>query len=262
MKKKLISSVLALLMSIKSYSSGFPVIDISVLMQSVTQYTQLLKEYEQILNQTGLNTQQLLQLIEQYEQTLREYQVLLNQVEGLKNKIARRDFPALERDLRRLNEQYNGTQEVQVNKSVTNRYGSISNQADLNKLADDALGYTPPDLSQAYTLANDANVKANQRQYFSERNSKTRSDIERIDSERLNLGDQSELATLQLLVEQNQILMEQIDLQNEMRLSEMSYSNQSDQRISNAILRAKERNLKRLKEAKENGITIDEGLIR
>ncbi|MEI2423353.1 hypothetical protein V6O07_24000, partial [Arthrospira platensis SPKY2] len=71
MKKKLISSVLALLMSFKSYSSGFPVIDISVLMQSVTQYTQLLKEYEQILNQTGLNTQQLLQLIEQYEQTLR-----------------------------------------------------------------------------------------------------------------------------------------------------------------------------------------------
>lgn len=262
MKRKLISSALSICLSFNTFASGFPVVDIANLLQSVLKYTQVLKEYEQILNQTGLNAQQLLQLIEQYEQTLREYQVLLNQVEGLKNKIDRRDFPGLDRELRRLNEQYNGSQEVQANSSVTSRYGSIKSQSDLNKLADDAIGYTPTDLSQAYTLANDANVKANQREYFSERNTKTRNDMNKLDSERLNLGDQSELATLQLLVEQNQILMEQIDLQNEMKLSEMSYSNQSDQRIANAVLRAKERSLQRLKEAKENGISIDEGLIR
>lgn len=262
MKKKLITLVMALSISVNSHSSGFPVVDIANLLQSVLKYTQVLKEYEQILNQTGLNAQQLLQLIEQYEQTLREYQVLLNQVEGLKNKIDRRDFPAIEREIRRLRDQYYGTQEVQANSSVTARYGSVTSQSDLNKLADDALGYTPSDLSQAYTLANDANIKANQREYFSERNAQTRSDINKLDSERLSLGDQSELATLQLLVEQNQLLMEQIDLQNEMKLSEMSYSNSSDQRIANAVLKAKQRSLERLKAAKENGITIDEGEIR
>ncbi|WP_099609484.1 hypothetical protein [Vibrio coralliilyticus] len=261
MKKKVIGVVLAALLSSPVRSAGFPVLDSTNLLQSVTEYSLILKEYEQILKQTGLEVNQLLTLIEQYEQTLREYQIILNQVTRLKNKIDRRDIPGLERDLRKLYEQYQGEVETPTHKEVERRYGSLSTKEEVHKLAEDAIGYVPDDLSQSYTLANDINVQAHQKSQFSQRASNTRSDISRVDEERLNLGDQSELATLQLIVEQNQILMEQIDLQNEIQLAEFSHAYQSDHRLSKAIFDARERQLRRIKEANEKGITIDERKI-
>ncbi|MDC5711166.1 hypothetical protein [Vibrio europaeus] len=258
MKRKVLGLILAISLSTPVFPSGFPVVDVANLLQNVMKYTQVLKEYEQILKQTGLDVNQLLTLIEQYEQTLREYQVLLNQVEGLKRKIERRDYPGIEREIRKYAEQYSGDVETPSNREVERRYGSIGTRQEVDKLAEDAIGYVPSDLSRSYTLANDSNVQANQREYFKERNQKTRQDMNNLDSERLALGDQSELATLQLLVEQNQILMEQIDLQNEMRLNQFGSVNQSDQRLSKAIYDAKVRRLQRIKEANENGIQVDE----
>ncbi|MFA0098578.1 hypothetical protein AB4406_26330, partial [Vibrio splendidus] len=93
----LVSSVLGF--SSPSHASGFPVADIANLFESIRQYSTVLKEYSQILNQTGIAGNDLVISIQEYEQTLREYQTLLNQVEGLKGKIDRRDYAALEREL-------------------------------------------------------------------------------------------------------------------------------------------------------------------
>lgn len=95
MRKTLLS--LAICASLTTYvsASGFPTFDAANLLQNVTEYSLILKEYEQILNQTGINTNELLTAINQYEQILREYQVLLNQVRALETKLSVVTIPVL-----------------------------------------------------------------------------------------------------------------------------------------------------------------------
>lgn len=262
MRKTFIGLALSFGLTTQSFGSGFPVIDGSNLLQSVTEYTLLLTEYEQILQQTGLNTNQLLTALNQYEQMLREYQVLLNQVKALERKIEHRDYKGITRDVKRLSEQYSGSQEVSNTKGVQRRYGSIESKQELDELADSAVGYMPDDLARSYTIANDSNIQEQQRELYSQRNELSRKDIEHLDEQRVSLGDQSELATLQLLVEQNQVLIEQIQTANELQVSNMAYSNQLDQRAAQNEYKARVERLKRLQWENENPIQIDERPLR
>ena len=77
----------------------------------------------------------------------------------------------------------------------------------------------------------------------------------------MSLGSQSELATLQLIVEQNQILIDQIAISNEMRLASMGASNLANQ-SAEVELRAKQRQLERIKRTQAQGIVIDERPFR
>lgn len=72
----------------------------------------------------------------------------------------------------------------------------------------------------------------------------------------------SELATLQLLVEQNQVLIEQIQTANELQVSNMTYSNQLDQRAAQNEYKARVERLKRIQWENENPIQIDERPLR
>ncbi|MFZ3505566.1 hypothetical protein LCA83_24875, partial [Vibrio harveyi] len=101
MRKTLLSLAICASIATHVQATGFPTIDAANLLQNVTEYSLILKEYEQILNQTGINTNELLTAINQYEQILREYQVLLNQVKSLENKINRRDYSGIARDAKR-----------------------------------------------------------------------------------------------------------------------------------------------------------------
>ncbi|EGU37247.1 hypothetical protein [Vibrio scophthalmi] len=261
MRKKLIALALIASVNAPSYA-GFPVLDGTNLIQKITEYTLLLTEYEQILQQTGLNTNQLLTALNEYEQMLREYQVLLNQVKAFERKIDRRDYQAVASSVNRFYEQHQGKQEAQNTESVTRRYGAVTPKADLEKLADDALGYMPDDIYQSYTIASDSNIQDQQRQLYASRNAQSRKDVAHLDAERLNLGDQSELATLQMLVEQNQVLIEQIQNANEVQLAGMTYSNQLDQRAAQNEYKAKIERLKRIQWENENPIVINERPLR
>ncbi len=262
MRKTLLALTLCVSVSPPVSASGFPTFDGANLLQNITEYSLLLKEYEQILHQTGLNTNQLLTAIHQYEQILREYQVLLNQVTALQNKIERRDYRGITRDVKRLAEQYEGALEAPNTPAVNERYGVVTSKAEMEKLADSALGYTPSDVSRRYTLANDSNIAEQQRQLYQARNAQSREDIAHLDNERASLGDQSELATLQLLVEQNQVLIEQIATLNEVQLANMTYSNQLSQRAAQAEYEAAIQRLKRIEWENNNPITIDERPLR
>ncbi|MCW8348737.1 hypothetical protein MD535_22365 [Vibrio sp. ZSDZ65] len=243
-------------------ASGFPVVDVANLLQSVVQYTQILKDYEQMLAQTGLNINQLTTLLDQYTQTMREYQVLLNQVSALERKLERRDYPGLHRDINQLYEDH--LKEDTPNQPVasTQRYASVPDKHQVNSLSERAIGATPSHLNQAYRLASDSHTSASERDYYRRSNAQIRADIAHLDEQRLGLGSQSELATLQLIVEQNQILMEQIANLNEMQLSSMSYSNQFEQQSAHAVLSAKVAQLKKIDAVKAQGISIDERVYR
>ncbi|WP_234497882.1 hypothetical protein [Vibrio maritimus] len=239
-------------------ASGFPVMDVANLLQAVTQYTQILKDYEQMLAQTGLNINQLTTLLDQYTQTMREYQVLLNQVSALERKLEQRDYPGLHRDINQLYEDYLKEETPTQPTASTQRYADIPDKGDLDVLSQNAIGATPSHLNQAYRLASDSHTSASERDYYRRSNAQIRADIAHLDEQRLSLGDQSELATLQLIVEQNQILMEQIANLNEMQLANMSYSNQFEQQSAHAVLSAKIAQLKKIEAVKAQGISIDE----
>jgi len=262
MRKTLLALALSVSLTPQVGASGFPTFDAANLLQNVTEYSLILKEYEQILNQTGLNTNQLLTAINQYEQILREYQVLLNQVTALKNKIDRRDHTGTVRDIRRLSEQYEGKVETQTSSEVTKRYGEMLSKQDVETLSDNALGYTPENVSRTYTLANDSHIMAQQRQLYQARNEQSRQDIAHLETQRNDLGDQSELATLQLLVEQNQVLIEQIANLNEVQLANMTHSSQLSQASAQAQYRATVERLKRIEWENNNPIVIDERPLR
>ncbi|ENH7396022.1 TPA: hypothetical protein ACGVAX_004280 [Vibrio vulnificus] len=262
MRKTLLTLAICASLSTRVMASGFPTFDAANLLQSVMEYSLILKEYEQILNQTGINTNELLTAIKHYEQTLREYQVLLNQVRALENKINRRDYTGIARDVRRLSDQYLGSAEAPNTPAVNQRYGSVTSKEALNRLADSALGYTPDNLSHAYTLANDGNILEQKRQLYESRNAQSRQDIDHLDRQRSQLGDQSELATLQLIVEQNQVLIEQIATLNEVQLSNMTHSHQLAQQSAQAQYRASIERLKRIEWENKNPIVIDERPLR
>ncbi|MFZ3526955.1 hypothetical protein [Vibrio harveyi] len=262
MRKTLLSLAICASIATHVQATGFPTIDAANLLQNVTEYSLILKEYEQILNQTGINTNELLTAINQYEQILREYQVLLNQVKSLENKINRRDYSGIARDAKRFSKQYIGDAETSNTQAVARRYGNVTPKHELNTLADSAVGYTPPDIERAYTLANDANLLEQQRQVYSARNEQSRRDIDHIEQQRVELGDQSELATLQLLVEQNQVLIEQIATLNEVQLASMTHSNQLSQQSAQAQYRASVERLKRIEWENNNPIIIDERPLR
>lgn len=260
MKKSLIALCISAHFSLSA--GGFPTIDVANLTQNISEYSLILKEYEQVLKQTGINTHELLTAINQYEQVLREYQVLLNQAKSLEYKIDRRDYSGITRDSLRFTEQYQGRQGSGNTQAVVNRYGSVAPKSELDTLASSALGYTPSDMSQAYTLANDANLMEHQRQSYQQRMVKSHQNIAHIDEQRVGLGEQSELATLQLMVEQNQVLIEQIATLNEVQLSNMTYSNQASQRRHHVEYQAAMKRLKAIQKANNTAIPVDERLLR
>jgi hypothetical protein len=76
------------------------------------------------------------------------------------------------------------------------------------------------------------------------------------------LGNESELATLQTLVEQNQVIIDQLSLRNDMALSQYAGSAQLDNRVAKGVLNSQQARLERMNTAREQGVTVDERPIR
>ncbi|MFA1563024.1 hypothetical protein [Aliivibrio fischeri] len=260
-KKTIIAALISSSLSMPALGTGFPVVDIAGLAQAVTQYSQLIQEYDQILKQTGLNTDQLLTAIDQYTQTLIEYQVLLNQVESLKGKMDRKDYASLDRDVNHLYENHLSDTDVPQSLELSRRYDDFGTREDMNALAEDALNYVPGDVAHTYNLANDANNQSAERELYRSLNAQSREDIAHVDKLRVGLGSQSQLATMQLMVEQNQILIDQIATSNEMKLSSMSTGSFEEQ-AAQAALRSKLNRLELIKKTKDEGIEIDNRPLR
>ncbi|MFA0012015.1 hypothetical protein AB4391_01515 [Vibrio lentus] len=264
MKKTLLALVIASALSTPMVvrASGFPTFDAANLLQSITEYEQLISEYEQILQQTGLNTQQLLVAIDEYQQMLREYNVLLNQVTQLEDKIDRRDYEAIARQVNRAYEQRAGNEHVYSSPHMDNRYGALPDRDTSYRHVESTLGAVPSSYQRSYQLAADSHIQGEEAQQFAARNAQIKTNQDALDATRLTLGNETELATLQLLVEQNQVLIDQLDLQNDMTLSSYSNSNQMEHRTSAAILRAEQAQIERIEETKAQGVVEDTRPIR
>lgn len=94
-KRNLIACMVAAGIGFTSYNSvasGIPVVDLASIAQAIQSYQQQLLDYDQLLSQTGLNTDQLNQLYTQYKQILINYDQMLREAQGLKEKVSQKDW--------------------------------------------------------------------------------------------------------------------------------------------------------------------------
>ena len=204
-------------------AGGIPVIDAASLTQQLTQYLTILMEFEQMLGQTVIQTDQYLQMVRDYQQMLREYQHYLHQLQGIKHMISAGDW----RNLMRIIKYYRGKSKRSVIAemdpedpnyeeeldTVLENYGHVPRDPAAVETDAQSLGIWSDQYSQEvqqdynqYDLYKDRmrmvsdNAKKDAR--FAE-------DIENHQRTVDNLGDESDLATLQEIALQNITLMKQ-----------------------------------------------------
>jgi hypothetical protein len=95
-KKYIKLSLLAISLSLsvqqKASASGFPVVDIAGIVQSVTDYASQLQQYGEAIAQGTMQADELLTALDQYEQMAEEYTTMLGNLQDLQSAISAGDF--------------------------------------------------------------------------------------------------------------------------------------------------------------------------
>ena len=207
----------------EAHSGGIPVIDASSLIEQLKQYLVMSSELKEIVNQTTEMTEQGMQMVRDYEQVLREYNSFLNQIKSIRHMISDKDWMRM---MRLINSYYGDdiraviasmdpedeNYEAEVDEVLGN-YGHVPRDPEAVKAEAQALGiYSERYAREAeedyrnYGLYKDRmrmvsdNAKKDQR--FKE-------DIEKHNMIVNNLGDESDLATMQEMAVQNITIMKQ-----------------------------------------------------
>jgi len=96
MKRYIKLALLAVALSIavhqKANASGFPVVDIAGIVQSVTDYASQLQQYGEAIAQGTMQADELLTALDQYEQMAAEYETMLGNLQDLESAISAGDF--------------------------------------------------------------------------------------------------------------------------------------------------------------------------
>lgn len=251
----------------KAHASGFPVVDIAHIVQSLVGYVQELADFIEMIQQTALSTEQLIQMVTDYQQVLTEYQHYLDQIRSLRDTIPLEDWERLLEEIERANAQVS---EFSLTDLLDAASGSF--EEDLRVVLRDQ-GIAPPyseEVMDAYTeelgLPGDEAADIAQRidqlntEYLRyaaqhERVSGNRIYNEELTEKRLraesivnNLGPQSDLQTQQAIAKNQILQMEMFEAllvqQNQM----LQHYEPGSVSITQAKSRALEREIQRLRE--------------
>lgn len=270
------SLFLAILLAVSpvtpTVANGFPTVDLAALAQRIVQMQNELKQYSEMINQTGLNVDQLNQMIDQYRQALTTYDHLLQQAKSLEFQVERQDWLRLLQtmnqfqltnpfnpngsDIRESNDIYTQDAVAQSN----HMYGSIKKRDEYQQMLQQAFGstYVSPEELQSY---NQANANINQGRYSSlarEGIVETGNLVDKLDEKKSNLGDNSQLATTQFIMEQNQVLLRQQQQTNMLLQQQIKHSNQFENYFFVNQQREKEHRIQAAIENANTPIVIDE----
>ncbi|MEV1231897.1 hypothetical protein ABZQ44_29855 [Pseudomonas aeruginosa] len=276
MKRKLQPLAIAVFLAMATISnsnmvhaSGFPVVDIANLTQMVEGYIQDLKNYDEYIQTTVLNQEQLAEALRLYKQTLVAYDEVLRQMESLKRKLSPRDWKALFAsykdilDLYPSQTQRSDAEWERINAKVDQVYARGQKMVELQSVVD-AIPFAKnsresilADISQSSSrvdMATNQREAVQKQQDMIENNI---SELEELDFTRLWLGDEDNLRTLQFLAEQNQKSLElQIQSLNQQNKS-IQYSNQLPSFVFSKEKESKEASLRELEAKRKQRIKID-----
>lgn len=211
-------------------AGGIPVIDVAHIAETVMSYQQQLRDYKEFLLQTQLIDSQLLQMITDYQQVLKEYGHYLNQIKGLQHQISAGDWaqivasitphygsfdpgllPTMDTssatyhaDTRRILESYDLA--PMTTTDAVNQYKALG----AHTLGTDKTDF----IQEEFTHLNRAYERYANQQEIVAANNKALEDFDKDKRMELakyveNLGDESDLATLQAIARQQNIAMEQ-----------------------------------------------------
>ena len=204
-------------------AGGIPVIDAANLTEQLRQYLHQLQEFQEMIGQTTMMTEQYLQMVRDYEQVLREYNHFLNQIKGIRQMISDQDWWRM----MRLIDSYYGdeirsaiatmdpedsTYEEKVDDALGN-YGHVPRDPDEVKADAEAIGIWSDQYAgevnedyRNYGLYKDRMRMVSDNAKKDER---LKEDIENHRMYLENLGDESDLATMQEMAVQNITIMKQ-----------------------------------------------------
>ena len=204
-------------------AGGIPVIDAANLSEQLRQYLQELEEFQEMLNQSTTMTSQYLQMVRDYEQVLREYNHFLNQIKSIRHMISNQDWMNLMRmiksyygeDIRATiasmdpeDENYETEME-----EVLENYGHVPRDPEAIKTDAEALGIWSHHYGGAveedyrnYGLYKDRMRMVSDN---AKKDARFKADIDKHSIIVHNLGDESDLATLQEMALQNITIMNQ-----------------------------------------------------
>ena len=269
--KPLALSIL-LMLSPVGWTSGIPTVDAAALAQRITQMQQLLTQYEEMLNQTGLNLDQLNQLYDSYTQLLHQYDHMLMQAQALKFQLDRRDYAGFLQkigmiedvnpfntgagDIRQSDSEY---AQAGVEQS-DHMYGAIKERDEYQEMMRNAFGstYISPEELQSYNQANMSSLQNTYGMTAKEEYSDVTKELQRLEQAREYLGDESQLASTQFLIEQNQVLLRQQQETNQLLRQQLEMSNQFENQYFRSRQREKERRIQAAIDNANTPIKIDE----
>ena len=267
--KKSIVLVLCLLMfSTPNVCAGMAVFDASNLTQNLRQYIQRLNDYSEQIDQSGLIDAQYMQMVEDYKQTLREYIHYLNQLEGIAQYISDEDWDRL---LEVLDGYYGRSTLSSIPPmdpddpayednldNVLGYYGYVPRdpvevQADVGPMG----LWTPQYEQEVEEDYNNFELMKDKMRMVSEnvkRSNKRKESIKDHAETVKNLGDESDLATLQEIARQNVTLMKQQE--DLVQIMNQQLMNEEMAKAERAAKKAKARDaeIKRLKNRKPTAL--------
>ncbi|MER0923340.1 hypothetical protein AAA577_28525 [Pseudomonas aeruginosa] len=276
MKRKLQPLAIAVFLAMATMSnsnmvhaSGFPVVDIANLTQMVEGYIQDLKNYDEYIQTTVLNQEQLAEALRLYKQTLVAYDEVLRQMESLKRKLSPRDWKALFAsykdilDLYPTQTQRSDAEWERINAKVDQVYARGQKMVELQSIVD-AIPFkgngretVASDLNRAITRSDLAVSQSNTVEKFNQKLKDNMEDLTYLDENRLSLGDEDNLRTLQFLAEQNQKALElQVESMAQSN-SRMLFSNQLASHVFSKDKENQEASLKELEEKRKQKIKVD-----
>ncbi|MCV6118741.1 hypothetical protein OFL22_33035 [Pseudomonas aeruginosa] len=248
---------------------GFPVADIANLTQMVEGYIQDLKNYDEYIQTTLLNQEQLAEALRLYKQTLVAYDEVLRQMESLKRKLSPRDWKALFAsykdilDLYPTQNQRSDAEWERINAKVDQVYARGQKMVELQSIVD-AIPFkgngretVASDLNRAITRSDLAVSQSNTVEKFNQKLKDNMEDLTYLDENRLSLGDEDNLRTLQFLAEQNQKALElQVESMAQSN-SRMLFSNQLASHVFSKDKENQEASLKELEQKRKQKIKVD-----
>ncbi|HBO1048377.1 TPA: hypothetical protein N2B29_006390 [Pseudomonas aeruginosa] len=276
MKRKLKPLAIAVFLSMATMTNssvvnawGFPVADIANLTQMVEGYIQDLKNYDEYIQTTVLNQEQLAEALRLYKQTLVAYDEVLRQMESLKRKLSPRDWKALFAsykdilDLYPTQTQRSDAEWERINAKVDQVYARGQKMVELQSIVD-AIPFkgngretVASDLNRAITRSDLAVSQSNTVEKFNQKLKDNMEDLTYLDENRLSLGDEDNLRTLQFLAEQNQKALElQVESMAQSN-SRMLFSNQLASHVFSKDKENQEASLKELEQKRKQKIKVD-----
>lgn len=275
MRKRILAVAIASVLSANTLApvavqaSGFPVVDLASIAESVKAYAQDLLNYEEYMQQTAEAVKTAKQTYDLYQQALVSYDHMLRQMQELKNRIDRKDWegvytryaaiiemspgqPVIDGTWKEANEKvdsvfYRGNDLDTLEKEI-NSIGFSANERD-RLLAEIGRTRAKTNLATIQQLAVDE---------FNEQAKDNIADLAELDETRSKLGPEDHLATLQLMTDQNAKALEIQQQQLVQSNTAMQLSNQLASHVFSREQKAEEVNLKNLKDKVTNTYVIDE----